>query len=119
MTEKLKSFLLDDKLFYGFLVLQMSLISFILGMQMGRAQPVPQAPRPALPLEAAAQAQSLPVAPAANTIESGDFVASRSGSRYHKLSCPGAKQIKEENKVFFASAQAAEAAGYKRAANCP
>jgi hypothetical protein len=49
---------------------------------------------------------------------SGQYVASKSGKRYHHLSCPGAKQIKEDNKIFFSSTQAAEAAGYTRAANC-
>jgi len=46
------------------------------------------------------------------------LVASKSGARYHLLTCPGASQIKEENKVFFNSAIEAEAAGYTPAANC-
>ncbi|KKW30802.1 MAG: hypothetical protein UY75_C0023G0006, partial [Parcubacteria group bacterium GW2011_GWC2_52_8c] len=33
----------------------------------------------------------------------GSLVASKSGSAYHLLNCPGAKQIKEENKVYFAT----------------
>lgn len=49
----------------------------------------------------------------------GDFVASRNGSSYHLPDCPGAKQIKEENKIWFQSAEAARSAGYKPAGNCP
>ncbi len=45
-------------------------------------------------------------------------VASKSGTKYHYSSCSGAKQIKVENKITFASAQAAQAAGYTLAANC-
>ncbi|MEK9148267.1 MAG: Ada metal-binding domain-containing protein [Patescibacteria group bacterium] len=48
----------------------------------------------------------------------GRFVASRNGSAYHLPECPGAKQIKEENKIWFATAEEARAAGYKPAGNC-
>ena len=46
------------------------------------------------------------------------YVASKSGSKYHYPWCPGAKQMKEENKIYFNSRPAAEAAGYTPAANC-
>lgn len=46
------------------------------------------------------------------------YVASRNGSVYHLLTCPGAKQISEANKIYFDSKEAAAAAGYKPAANC-
>ena len=49
---------------------------------------------------------------------SAAVVASKNGSKYHYPSCPGAKQIKEANKITFPSPQAAEAAGYTLAANC-
>jgi len=47
-------------------------------------------------------------------------VVSRSSSsrKYHYSWCSGAKQIKEENKVWFATAALAEAAGYSLAGNC-
>ena len=45
-------------------------------------------------------------------------VASKNGAKYHYLHCAGSKQIKEENKLAFASAAAAEAAGYTLASNC-
>jgi len=47
------------------------------------------------------------------------FVASKNGSVYHYPWCPGAQQIKEENKIYFDSKEEAEKAGYRPAKNCP
>jgi hypothetical protein len=55
---------------------------------------------------------------ATQTAASGAVVVSKNGSKYHYPHCTGAKQIKEENKISFASASAAEAAGYTLAGNC-
>lgn len=49
---------------------------------------------------------------------SGSVVASKNGTKYHYSYCPGAKQIKESNKITFNTAMAAEAAGYILASNC-
>lgn len=57
-------------------------------------------------------------AASARVPRAGEVVGSRSGSKYHYPSCPGAKQIKEENKIYFPSAEEAEKAGYTLAANC-
>jgi len=48
-----------------------------------------------------------------------NFVASKNGTKYYLTTCSGANRIKEENKVYFASAAQAQAAGYGPAANCP
>ncbi|TSA43874.1 hypothetical protein D4R49_01685 [bacterium] len=48
----------------------------------------------------------------------GQFVASKSGTKYYSLGCSGADRISSANKVFFPSASAAVAAGYAPAANC-
>lgn len=48
----------------------------------------------------------------------GQFVASKNGTKYYFPWCGTVKNIKEENKVWFASREAAEAAGYQPAANC-
>lgn len=50
--------------------------------------------------------------------KTGAYVASVSGSKYHLPDCPGAQAIKEENKVYFATASEAKKAGYTPAANC-
>jgi len=47
-----------------------------------------------------------------------NYVASKTGSKYHFPWCSGAKAIKEENKVYFATKAEAERAGYDPAANC-
>lgn len=62
--------------------------------------------------------QTASVQQAGQAAISGNFVASKSGTKYYLPSCSGASRIKEENKVWFASASAAEAAGYGPAANC-
>jgi len=68
--------------------------------------------------------QSAAIAGAAETSVSdtahadGGFVASKSGTKYHLPWCAGASTIKEENKIWFASKEAAEAAGYAPAGNC-
>ena|SRR3989344_6258772 len=49
---------------------------------------------------------------------SSSYVASRNGTKYHFINCPGAKQIKEENKIWFSSRFEAEKAGFAPAANC-
>lgn len=53
------------------------------------------------------------------TAENGSYVASLSGSRYHLPWCSGAQNIKEENKIWFATKEEAEIAGYTPATNCP
>lgn len=53
-----------------------------------------------------------------NAVGNGNVVVSKNGARYHYSHCSGAKQIKEENKIIFATSEAAEAAGYTLASNC-
>lgn len=48
----------------------------------------------------------------------GGFVGSKNGSTYHFPWCPGASRIKEENKIWFSTKEAAEKAGYHSAGNC-
>jgi len=48
----------------------------------------------------------------------GAFVASKTGEAYHFPWCSGVLRIKEENKVWFETREAAEAAGYRPAKNC-
>ncbi|MFN3692713.1 MAG: Ada metal-binding domain-containing protein [Candidatus Paceibacteria bacterium] len=124
MLEKLKRFLADDTIFTGTLLCVIAVTAFFLG----RYSVAEIAPRtPALMLEATAL---LPIAtttavasttppPVSLTAETAKYVGSKSGTKYHLMTCAGAKRIKEENKVFFATAAEAEAAGYTPAANCP
>ncbi len=49
---------------------------------------------------------------------SGQVLASKNGTKYYLPDCSGASRISEANKVWFATAAAAAAAGYAPAANC-
>lgn len=48
----------------------------------------------------------------------GVVLGSKNGSVYHLPWCPGAKQINDENKVWFETKKEAEQAGYIPAKNC-
>lgn len=71
-----------------------------------------------VPQAAAVGAAGNPASPKVTQGE-GAYVASKNGSKYYLPTCGGANRIKEENKVWFDSAAAAEAAGFEPAANCP
>jgi hypothetical protein len=124
MFEKLKSFIANDAIFTSILLAGVALAAFFLG----RAS-TDDGSFVAAAVEqrgAVLQAQSLnvpvPLAPEKGEVKApqgGQYVASKSGTKYHRADCPGAAQIKEENKVFFATPAEAEGAGYTKAANCP
>ncbi len=125
MFKKLKSLLLTDQWFYGALVLLVGVISFTLGRA---SVTVNEVIGPTVAVGAASSSkhnvvsneQLLPTQDKALSLtEAAAVVASKSGTKYHLPTCPGAKQIKEENKIYFVTIAEAEAAGYKRAANCP
>jgi hypothetical protein len=48
----------------------------------------------------------------------GAFVASKNGKSYYLPTCSAANRILEKNKVWFASREAAEKAGFVPAKNC-
>ena len=70
----------------------------------------------------AASAEAGSVVPGYHTnqvgVVPGGVVASKSGSKYHYPWCAGARSIKEENKVWFESEEAARKKGYTPASNC-
>ena len=53
-----------------------------------------------------------------STNQKGQYVASVNGSVYHFPWCSGAKQISEQNLIWFATKVEAQEAGYRPAANC-
>ena len=76
-----------------------------------------------VPMTAGASIPSSQAAAAGSAMESampsgGQYVASRNGTKYHLPWCAGAKSISEQNKIWFASKEDAEAAGYTPPANC-
>ena len=135
MLQKLKSFLADDAFYYGVLVILVAVASFGLGRQsvvdksqenslktqsgVAVTSPTPQTAAPAANLSSPTPIQVTTQGAAAVGAISGEVVASKSGSKYHLPTCPGAKQIKSDNLISFPTTAAAEAAGYTPAANCP
>lgn len=79
----------------------------LVGQGMGSRGPAAEAPKATVPAAAAAVAA-----------KPGQVVASRNGTRYYYPSCSGVSRIASANIVAFASASAAEAAGYTLAAGC-
>jgi endonuclease YncB( thermonuclease family)/methylphosphotriester-DNA--protein-cysteine methyltransferase len=49
----------------------------------------------------------------------GTIVGNGNSKKYHRPDCPGYRDMAERNRVFFKSVAEAEAAGFKRAGNCP
>lgn len=66
--------------------------------------------------ETKTSASSKPAPPPAAS--GGEYVASKTGTKYYLPWCGTAKRIKEENKVWFSSKAEAESAGYEPAKNC-
>ena len=62
--------------------------------------------------------QNIQTASVIQAVSNNQVVGSKNGTKYHYSYCSGAKQIKEENKIVFATPQVAESAGYTLAANC-
>lgn len=90
------------------LVLLVGMASFGLG----RLSALEEA-RPAISVSQAAAA-----ADSVSMQVGGQVVASRKGSAYHFPWCSGATSIAPQNKIWFASSAAAQAAGYRPAKNC-
>ncbi len=61
---------------------------------------------------------SLETSPLVATSMMGQVIASKAGTKYHLPWCSGGERISDTNKVWFASASLARAAGYAPAENC-
>ena len=126
MREKFKSWLLNDQLFYGFVVILIGIGSFGLGRasvsETAVNKPVIQMIEPInlTANSASASSSSLnsqtPVTETSNNQK--PFLASKNGTRYYLPTCSGAKRIKTENIIYFSTREAAESAGYTKAINC-
>lgn len=119
--------LTDDSFFFGVLIVLVSITSFGLGRWS-----VVDTIENTKPIEAVQMQASLPATlvgsvqtPTSTEIVTKDvskveqkYVASRKGTKYHLLWCAGAKSIKEENKIYFATKEQAQKSGYSPASNC-
>ena len=55
---------------------------------------------------------------ATTTIKTKTFFASKRGKKYYSLGCSAGKTIKQENRIYFASREEAEKAGYQFSSSC-
>ena len=141
ITEKIKGLLANDRIFYITLIALLSVIFFILGRlssTVDTKEPIrridPQfnvqkeasgtssliaAPIMGIPAGKPTNTSSKEVTNTPSVPSLGSYVASKKSDKYHLPWCSGAQRISEENKVWFASKEEAEAAGYAPAGNCP
>ena len=116
---KVKEWCVENRadLFIAGIIFLTSLSSFGLGRLSVDLKPAP----PISIIDTAAVPDSVSNRPAdiGNVNDTGRKVfASRNGSAYYYAWCSGAKRIKEENRIWFATREAAEKAGLKQAGNC-
>lgn len=137
ILEKIKRGVISDRFFWVSLILLVGATSFSLGRlstQTGTAKgkvpiSIQKVPMQAsielasssmnMRVEATTTAPHTTSVPKAKATETGAYVASKGGKKYHLPWCSGAKRISDENKVWFKDKASAEAAGYTPASNCP
>src|SRR3989338_11371065 len=51
-------------------------------------------------------------------ISNKNFFASNRGTKYYSIGCSAGKTIKQENRVYFATSEAAQRAGYELSSSC-
>ena len=107
--------LILDKLFLSIIIILVAVLSFGIGRLSvaGNREAIKIEYDPSLSIENSLKTVNSKIENSTQSV-----VTSKNGSKYHYSHCAGAKQIKEENKLVFASASAAEAAGYALASNC-
>ena len=115
IAEKIKGGAREREL--DWFILASVLLVGILGYGLWRLAELEEGRAPVRIIEPALVSESL--TPQRGEAVEGKYVASKSGAKYHLPWCAGAKRIKEENKVWFDTEEAAIAAGYTPAANCP
>lgn len=80
-------------------------LGYLAGLDAGQTSPIS--------LETSSDTSSF-----STTTALGQFVASKTGTKYYLPTCAGASRISTANKVWFSSVAAAVKAGYSPAANC-
>lgn len=122
LLQKVKTYweVLHEELFFVAIIMAVALISFGLGrLSVVSARPAIRLNTPPTISmgEPAVERQEGAVGVGAETT-GRNYVASKNGTKYYALWCSGVNRIKEENKIWFASPEEAERAGYGKAANC-
>lgn len=111
MMSTIKSYLRSTKVFLAAVMLLIGLTAYGLGYESGSLNTQSSSGQSAAIIFTDAPEQTVPS-------DAIPVVASRGGTKYHRLDCPGASSIKEANKIYFDSIDLAQAAGYLPAKNC-
>ncbi len=124
MREKFNPIIKDDAVYYSVLLILIAVIAFGLGRYSvsldSHADYKDMSPIVVnMPPATVSGVSTSSNSDSASQIIEKNYVASKKGAKYHHLWCPGAGQIKEENKIYFATKEEAERFGYTPAANCP
>ncbi len=127
MYEKLKRFIENDHIFTSLVIVGVGFAAFFLGrLSVGEGMMMaPQVKDNAAAVRLVTEPKPEPMSTStpSNTetgsVTTEQYIASKTGSKYHCTTCPCAKQIKPANAVYFTTSADAEAAGYSKALNCP
>ena len=119
IQEKINQLFADDAIFFSLIILLVGVTSFGLGRQsviidndgaFKRELEQNGSTQTALSVQKTLDNQDI----STSTV----YVGSKNSDKYHLPWCPGAKQIAEQNKVYFTSLEEAKVAGYMPAGNC-
>jgi hypothetical protein len=132
--EKIKHFIESDKgkdFLVVFIVILVGIFSFELGRvsKAGKSEGLKieyiEPSQTVIGNQEASVLKGLELAPKApkSPVDSGkaagqSYFASSRGSKYYSVGCSAGKTIKQENRVYFATAQEAETAGYILSSSC-
>lgn len=138
IQEKIKIFLAEDHYFYAIAGILVAISFFMLGrlsvdvqkkplgeLQIVQKEGARTSTQIAAPISAgepqkqAKESSSEGVVNEEGGRVQGAYVGSKNSDRYHLPWCSGAARISEANKVWFATKEEAEKAGYTPAGNCP
>lgn len=122
-----RDFLIHADTILVFIIIGTASASFLLGRGSSVREQIPcvvnsvlstTTPNVVIDTPVSSTTQNVSIIGAKSEVQHTQYVASKSGTKYHLLWCAGAKQIKEENKIFFNSTEEAKNAGYAPASNC-
>jgi hypothetical protein len=113
-----------EELFLVLVLLLIACVSFLLGRlsvspSEGGEFTIASTPVPAEELHAVLTASTTPLAEEGTSSAPTSIVGNKNSKIFHLATCPGARNMSEGNKIYFESAAAAVAAGFRPAGNCP
>jgi len=127
LKEKIKRFLMvlgESDVFTPILIILVTFLAFGLGRLSVLESEKPEIRLESIPspTEALIVTKGVPPGTIAGAAvlanKTNQYVASKNGTKYYFSWCTGVSRIKEENKVWFSSAEEAKKAGYQPSSTC-